>query len=89
MEKENYIETIINSTNGITKVAPSAKLFSKIELRIQSTTKVSTKTLWLVAASIVVLLTINVSVLMKNKATSKDATTITLAASLNKNNQLY
>ena len=89
MEKENYIETILNSTNGITKVAPSADLFSKIELRIQSKITVSTRTLWLVAASIVVLLTINVSVIMKTKATSKDATTITLAASINKNNQLY
>jgi len=88
MEKEKYIETILNSTNGITKVTPSADLFSKIELRIQSNTTVSTSKLWLVAASIVVLVTINVSVLMK-KTTSKDNTTITLAASLNKSNQLY
>jgi hypothetical protein len=89
MEKENYIETIINSTNGITKVTPSDDLFSKIELRIQSTTTVSAKTLWLVAASIVILLTINVSVIMKNKTTSESQIATSLAATLTKSNQLY
>jgi hypothetical protein len=89
MEKENYIETILNSTNGITKVAPNADLFSKIELRIQSTNTVSTKTLWLVAASIVVLLTINVSVIMKTKTKSERQVVTTLASTLNKSNQLY
>ncbi len=89
MEKENYIETIFNSTNGITKAAPSADLFSKIELRIQSKNTVSTSTLWLVAASIVVLATINVSIVMKSNANSKDNPTISLASSLNKSNQLY
>lgn len=88
MKKENYIETILNSTNGISKVAPSADLFSKIEMRIQSST-VSSKTLWLVAASIVVLATINITVVMRNNVTSNNNTTISLAASLNKSNQLY
>ncbi len=88
MEKEKYIETILNSTNGITKATPSADLFSKIELRIQSTT-VSTRTLWLVAASIVVLAMININAIMKSSVTSKDNSTISLASSLNKSNQLY
>ncbi|MES2747952.1 MAG: hypothetical protein V4648_06220 [Bacteroidota bacterium] len=89
MEKETFINDILNSTNGITKVTPSADLLSKIELRIQSTTTFSTKTIWLVAASIVVLAMINISLVMKNTATSKDNSTISLAASLNKSNQLY
>ncbi len=89
MEKENYFETILNSTNGITKVAPSDDLFSKIEFRIQSKSKISTSTLWLVAASILVLITINISVLMKSKSDSKENRIISLAASLNKSNQLY
>ena len=88
MEKENYIETILNSSNGITKVTPNAVLFSKIKLKINSKRTVSTSTSWLVAASIVILLMINVSVLLK-KTTSNDTTTITLAASLNNSNQLY
>ncbi len=89
MEKENYIETILNSTNGITKVTPSDDLFSKIELRIQSKSTVSTSTFWLVAASILVLITINISVLIKSKSVSKESKIISLSASLNKSNQLY
>jgi hypothetical protein len=89
MERENYIETILNSTNGITKVTPSDDLFSKIQSRIQSENKFSTKTIWLVAASIVVLLTINISVILKNKGVVKDKMEISLAATLNKSNQLY
>jgi len=89
MEKENYIEIILNSTNGIAKVSPSDDLFSKIGLRIQSKRTVSASTLWLVAASIVVLVTINISVLKKSKTISKENTIISLAASINKSNQLY
>ena len=89
MEKDNYIETILNSTNGITKVSPSDDLFSRIELKIQSKNKVSDKTIWLVAASVTVLLTINISVIMKNKVTSKDKIEASLASTLNKSNQLY
>jgi len=89
MEKDNYIETILNSTNGITKVSPSDDLFSRIELKIQSKNKVSGKTIWLVAASVTVLLTINISVIMKNKVTSKDKIEASLASTLNKSNQLY
>ena len=89
MEKDAFINDILNSTNGMTKATPSADLFSKIELRIQSTTTFSTKTIWLVAASIAVLAMINISLVMKNTATEKDTTTISLGASLNKSNQLY
>ena len=89
MEKENYIEIIFNSTDRIKKVAPSDDLFSKIELIIQSKRTVSTSTLWLVAASIAVLVMINISVLMKSKTISKENTIISLAASINKSNQLY
>ena len=90
MEKEKYIETIINSTNGIAKMAPSDDLFSKIEMKIQSTTNtVSTSTLWLVAASIIVLLTINISVIIKSKSKSESQAATSLASTLNKSNQLY
>lgn len=89
MERENYIETILSITNGITKVAPRADLFSKIQLRIQSENKISSKTIWLAAASIVVLLTINIGVIMKNKTAVKDKVETSLASTLNKSNQLY
>ena len=89
MERENYIETILSITNEITKVAPRADLFSKIQLRIQSENKFSSKTIWLAAASIVVLLTINIGVIIKNKTAVKDKVETSLAATLNKSNQLY
>ena len=89
MEKESFINDILNSTNGMTKVHPNADLFSKIERRIQLKTTVSASTLWLVAASIVVLIGINVGI-MNSREVADDATpTATLATSISKSNQLY
>ncbi len=89
MEREKYIETILNSSNGITKVNPSADLYSRIEHRIRSKNTVSTKLVWLVAASIVVLLTINISVITKSKSKTENQEVTSLASTLNKSNQLY
>lgn len=89
MERENYIETILNSTNGITKVAPSDALFSRIEMRIQSMNTVSAKTIWLVAASIAALLIINISVIIKSKTKMEDKIEASFSSTLNKSNQLY
>ena len=89
MEKENWIENIFNSTNGITPVTPSDDLFSQIQKRIQLESTVSPKTVWLVAASIAVLVMINISVL-KTKTTQKtNTTTAYLESTLNQSNQLY
>ena len=87
MEKEIFINEILNSTNGITKVAPSDSVFQNIEQRIQGKV-VPMKTLWLVAASIVILVSINISLLMNNQTTNDEATTV-LAANITKSNQLY
>ena len=89
MQKENWIENILNSTNGITPVAPSNDLFSKIQLRIQQENKVSPKTLWLVAASIVVLVLLNVSVVTSKSKSTENSTTSYLESTVNKSNQLY
>ena len=88
MEKQNWIATILNSTNEITKVAPGDDLLLKIQLRIQQETKVSTKTLWLVAASIVILLMLNVTALNSKSNSKKDANAY-LEMTVDKNNQLY
>ncbi|WP_293890346.1 hypothetical protein [Flavobacterium sp.] len=88
MERNNWIENILNSTNGILKVVPSDNLFSQIQQRIQQDKKVSSKILWLVAASIAVLVILNFSVLCKfNEKTS--STTAYLEMTVNKSNQLY
>lgn len=89
MEKESFINDILNSTNGMAKVHPSADLFSKIEQKIQSKTTVSTSILWLVAASIVVLISVNVGIMNSREVTDDSASTATLATTISKSNQLY
>ena len=89
MEKDNWIENILNSTNGITPVTPSDDLFSKIQQKIQQEAKVSPKTLWLVAASIAVLVLLNVSIITSKTKSEKNSTAAYLEMTVNKSNQLY
>ena len=88
MERNNWITTILNSTNGITPITPNDDLFSKIQLRIQET-KISSKTLWLVAASIAVLVLLNVSIIASKSKSETNSTTAYLEMTVNKSNQLY
>ena len=88
MEKETWIENILNSANGITAVSPNGGLFSKIQQRIKNQEAVSAKTVWLVAASIAVLALLNISA-VNSKNKSKDPTTAYLEMTVNKSNQLY
>lgn len=87
MEREDFINQILNSVTGITKVTPSDTIFETIEQRINQS-KISTKTLWLVAASIVVLITVNV-VLLANTTKNNDSEMASLEHIINKNNQIY
>lgn len=88
MEAEKFINDILNSTNGITKVSPNDELFSKIELRIQEESVVPMKTLWLVAASIVILMSLNV-IIIASKNKTQDSSISELEKSIHKSNQLY
>jgi len=87
MEKERFVNEILNSVENATKAIPSEALFQKIEHRIQNTF-VSSKTLWLVAASIAVLVSINILILEGKHSTSKNEMA-SFEYSINKNNQLY
>ncbi|QBZ98622.1 hypothetical protein [Flavobacterium sangjuense] len=89
MERNNWIENILNSTNGLTPVTPSDDLFSKIQQRIQLESKVSSKTVWLVAASIAVLVMLNFSVIAFKSKEKTSSTTAYLEMTVNKSNQLY
>ena len=89
MKKNNWIETILNSTNGIKSVEPSDDLFSKIQQRIQKENKVSSNTVWLVAASITVLLLLNFSAIVSKNKDKNSSTTTYLEMTVNKSNQLY
>jgi hypothetical protein len=88
MEQEEFIHAILNSTNGMAHVNPSDDLLSKIELRISEKSVVPMKTLWWVAASIVVLISINV-VVLATKSTLSSSTSSELEQSIHKSNQLY
>jgi uncharacterized membrane protein YvbJ len=89
MEKQNWIEKVVNSTNGITQVNPKDDLFSKIQHRIRQENKVPSKTIWLVAASVAILIMLNISVINSKSESRNDSTTAYLENTLNKSNQLY
>ncbi|MDN3677076.1 hypothetical protein QWY90_07100 [Flavobacterium paronense] len=89
MERNNWIENILNSTNGMTPVVPSDALFSKIQQRIQLESKVPSKTVWLVAASIAVLVMLNFSAIASKTKRKTNSSTAYLEMTVNKSNQLY
>jgi hypothetical protein len=90
MEKENWINEILNSANGMTKVTPNEDLYSRIEQKIfLKDNVVSIKTVWLVAASIVILISLNISALQNKQATTNETSEAIIASTLNKSNQLY
>ncbi|WP_298396426.1 hypothetical protein [Flavobacterium sp.] len=88
MNKEDFINNVFNSVDGITKVIPNNDLFSRIERKIARKDKVSIQTIWLVAASIVILLSLNL-VLLNYFAKSNHSEIASLELVINKNNQLY
>ena len=87
MERENWIQDILNSTNGITKVKPNDDLFARIETRIQDEIVVPTYTKWLVAASICLLISLNFAAL-KNEIKQQETTNLSELVTI-QNNQLY
>jgi len=87
MKKEDFIVNILDSVNGIKAIEPNDIVFQKIEQRIKES-QISTKTLWLIAASIVVLISFNV-LLLNGKSNLKDSEMASLENSINKSNQLY
>lgn len=89
MEKEQWIENILNSTSGSTPVSPDENLFLKIQQKIRRQDTVSAKTVWLVAASIAVLVILNISIINSKSKTTKESTTAYLEMTVNQNNQLY
>ncbi len=89
MEQENWIQNVLNSTNGMTSVKPSDDLLSKIQQKIKQQEKVSPSTVWLVAASIAVLVLLNITFLNGESKAKENAAKVYLEDTLNKSNQLY
>jgi hypothetical protein len=88
MEKENFINEILNSTNGMTKVAPNEVLFFEIQNKIKQQNHISNTILWKVAASIVLLISLNIILVIAKTSTVKKQDT-TFENIINKTNQLY
>ena len=88
MDKEEFIKEILNSTNGITKVIPSDDLLVRIEQKLQLKTESSNQSLWLVAAAVLVFLSLNI-VLLQISTSSSEKSVSSFASELNKSNQFY
>jgi hypothetical protein len=87
MEKENWIEAIINSTDGMSKAAPNEMLLFKIERRINSHKTISNNWIIGTAAVLVILFTINIEAFFINSKKSNGAEMV--ASSISKDNQFY
>ena len=81
MEKEDFINRILNSVDGISTATPNDVVFQKIENKINEN-KISTSTMWLVAASIVVLISFNI-VLLNEKFNDNETEMASLEQSIN------
>jgi len=88
MKKENFIENILNSTNGITKISPSDTLLNKIYSKIEENKPINNSLKWFIAASIIVLISLNIGVLTySNTKTNQQSELSPLMTTTN--NQLY
>ncbi|MBK8600460.1 MAG: hypothetical protein IPN80_07790 [Flavobacterium sp.] len=88
MEQENWINEILDSTNGMTSVMPDAQLFSKIQNRIETQKTVNPQWVWLAAASIILLVALNVKFIFFETSNEERATEL-IVSSISKSNQLY
>ena len=88
METENWINEILNSSDGITKVAPDAALFSRIQMKINNQNSISKQWIWIAAASFALLLSLNVKFIYTNKSKTTNETE-SIISSVTNNNQLY
>ena len=88
MNKQDFIEKILNSTVGVTQVIPDDTLFDRIQIKIEQEKSKTSPTLWLVAASILILLSINISILTTSTIRSNATSDVSQLVSTT-DNQLY
>lgn len=89
MEKEPWIEKIMNSINGMASVTPDEELLARIQQKVKDPKNVPSATVWLVAASIVLLVMLNITLLHNTSKNKKKDTTLYLENTFNQSNQLY
>ena len=88
MKAENWTNEIMDSTNGMVKVLPNKFLFDKIQNKINLETKVSSKWIFVAAATFALLISINIKLLKSNLAKTNTQTE-TVISTISNTNQLY
>jgi hypothetical protein len=88
MTQDKWIENVLNSANSITKVGPNDLLFSKIEKQIQENNTESRNSLWFVAASVTIFLSLSF-IVFQLSSFSKSESDSSFEEQFSINNQLY
>lgn len=88
MKSENWTLEIMESTNGMVKVHPSKLLFEKIQNRINLENKVSSKWIFVAAATFALLISINIK-LLKSSLIKSSSQKETVISTISNTNQLY
>jgi hypothetical protein len=88
MEKETWINEVLESAQGLTPAIPNTQLFSKIQTKIKKENILATQWVWTAAASMAILIVLNFTLVSFKTKKEKTATQI-LASQLSKSNQLY
>jgi hypothetical protein len=89
MKQEEWIQQVMNCTTGIQKVSPRDDLYAKIKDKLNVPIRVSPYKVWLVAASLFLLLVLNISALYSNSKNSQKTDTMKSSYIINQSNQLY
>lgn len=88
MKAENWTIEILESTNGMTKALPNKLLFDKIQNKINLENKVSTKWIYIAAATFTLLISINIKLIVSNnKETNTHSETV--ISTISNSEQLY
>ena len=88
MKAENWTNDILESANGMMKVVPNNLLFDKIQNKINLENKVSSKWIFVAAATFALLISINIKLLKSNLAKTNTQTE-TVISTISNTNQLY
>ena len=88
MNQQDFINQVFNSIDGIEKMNPKNDLFDKIVSTIDAQKNVSSKYIWLAAASIAALLIVNITILSKQATTPQPEKNI-MFVQFAESNQIY
>jgi hypothetical protein len=89
MDKDKWIDEVLNSTQNISRVAPRESLVEAIQYKIRAE-KTDVKTVWMVAASVAILVMLNITAIsFYQHSSSTERATAATDNPFSSNNQLY